>query len=237
MKLEELMSEHQHQLSKTDWKIYNVIKKHPTRQLTIQELADLAYVSTTTIFRYCQKLGLSGFGELSALLSFSVSEKKAFNFEDLKSHYHMIVRYIDQYNTSSLFAALDASEMIYIYAQSIVELRIAREMVRIFMPIEKTIVILSNETALVRHLEKLNENLLFCIQVDSTGDFPIEFKNYTLLKQSYIVLMSHTNNYFITFDDHLLLPDSDVLQIEQVNYTQYMMSIEILYLKYRLNHS
>lgn len=235
MNLEELMSIYQERLNSTDWKIYNLLKENKNHQLTIQELADLAFVSTTTIYRYCQKIGLSGFGELSAILSLSQTKEKSFDFNDLKSYYHMIVRYIDQYNTLDLFKAIDKSEVIYIYAQSIIELRIAREMARIFMPIRKVISIISSQEALINHIKNFDENLLFCITIDSNEDYPVEFKNYVLLKQAYIVLISHTNNYLVTFDDHLLLPKLNLLPNQQINYTQYMMSIEILYLKYRLD--
>lgn len=234
MQLEDLVSKHQKKLNETDWAIYNAIKKHEYNEITIQKLADNVHVSTTTVYRFCKKIGLSGFSELAAMLKYQVTQNLSVDFEDLKSYYHAIVRYIDQYNSVQLFKQIKESETIYILARSITELRVAREMVRIFMPMGKLIIILPNNQTLINQLSNLDKNILFCIDIDFTEDYPVEFKNYVHLKKTYFVLFSHLNRYAIQFDEHLLLPASGNFRFNNNSYTQYMMSIEILYLKYML---
>lgn len=235
MQLEDLVSKYQRDLNGTDWEIYNAIKTNKNNEMTIQELANFVHVSTTTIYRFCKKIGLSGFSELTAMLKQQPKFNLTIDFAELKSYYHAIVRYIDQYDSSQLFERIEESENIYILARSTTELRVAREMVRIFMPMEKLIIILPNNEALINHLENLNSNLLFCIDIDFSEDYPIEFKNYIYLEKTYFVLFSHQNRYAIQYHEHFLLPISKDIRFTNNSYTQYMMSIEVLYLKYMLS--
>lgn len=233
MRLEDLMSQHQQKLNATDWSIYDAVTTLNLNDVTIQKVADHVHVSTTTVHRFCKKIGLNGFSELLALLAHQPKRDTKVNLEELKSYYHSLIHYIDRYNITSLFNQIDQSERIYLLIRSIDELRIAREMVRIFMPIEKLLIILPSDKSLVSHLDHLEDNILFCIEVNSDEDYPTEYKNYSRLNKTYSVLISHKNPYYVKYDDHLLLPH---LKKMSHRYTQYMMTIELLYLKYMLIH-
>ena len=70
MALEELINEHRQELNNTDMGIWKYIVQHraAVRRSSIHELARACNVSTTTIVRFAQKLGLEGFGEFKLLL-------------------------------------------------------------------------------------------------------------------------------------------------------------------------
>ena len=70
MQLAELINAHRQQLNNTDMGIWKYILQHRTavRHSSIHELAKACHVSTTTIVRFAQKLGLDGFGEFKMLL-------------------------------------------------------------------------------------------------------------------------------------------------------------------------
>ena len=70
MQLDEIINKHKQDLNATDmviWK-YIVMHRQTVHHISIHELARACSVSSTTIVRFAQKLGLDGFGELKAVL-------------------------------------------------------------------------------------------------------------------------------------------------------------------------
>ena len=70
MRLDEIINTHRQSLNDTDMVIWKYILQHRevARHISIHELAKACCVSSTTIVRFSQKLGLDGFGELKAIL-------------------------------------------------------------------------------------------------------------------------------------------------------------------------
>ena len=81
MALEELINEYRQELNNTDMGIWKYIVQHraEVRRSSIHELARACNVSTTTIVRFAQKLGLEGFGEFKLLLK--REQAKSFEYD------------------------------------------------------------------------------------------------------------------------------------------------------------
>ncbi|XCY70880.1 SIS domain-containing protein [Streptococcus iniae] len=65
----------------------------------IQEIADSCHVSTTSVFRLCKKLGLTGFSELKAVLKYAKQEATLIVRRDFQELYHQVVDYIARFDT------------------------------------------------------------------------------------------------------------------------------------------
>ena len=92
MRLDEIINTHRQSLNDTDMVIWKYILQHRemARHISIHELAKSCCVSSTTIVRFAQKLGLDGFGELKAILKMEEQETPHYNsnvLEDLSDFY------------------------------------------------------------------------------------------------------------------------------------------------------
>ena len=92
MRLDEIINTHRQSLNDTDMVIWKYILQHRevARHISIHELAKACCVSSTTIVRFAQKLGLDGFGELKAILKMEEQETPRYSsnvLEDLSDFY------------------------------------------------------------------------------------------------------------------------------------------------------
>ena len=93
-------------LSATEQNIFNYIIKnmHLVRDMSIRELADKCFVSTTTLFRFVQKLGYEGYSDF-------IDAVKATEQESREIHIPSIVR-DDHYRDSYLKNVVEAVKII-----------------------------------------------------------------------------------------------------------------------------
>lgn len=73
------------ELTNTELSIYHYITRNidVAQHLTIRELADLNFVSTTTILRFCNKFECNGYAEFKARLRNHMNQSKETQFYDL----------------------------------------------------------------------------------------------------------------------------------------------------------
>lgn len=236
MNLNQLVSKYQHKLNDVDYEIYNQIQTHTGSKFTIKTIADEVHVSTTTVYRFCQKIGLSGFGELKAILNMDQQQSEAnLTIESLDYYYRSIVEYVDQYDTAKLFEELQQTERIYIIARSIEENRIAREMNRVFLPLEKPIIILSSDEAINKHTFVMINQLLFIFNLEPSLSLPITMTSIINRRESFVTLIGNHYQSNYHFNEQLIFPVQLSSPVTTLSYTSYMMMIEILYLKYILS--
>ena len=237
MTLQERVQQHASQFSTNDWLIFQYLADDTDPQgLTMQMLAQACHVSTTTIFRFCQKLGFSGFAELKASMLYAKSGKKFLTREDFKKTYHQVVDYIDHYDTTRFFAAIRSSEKLFILARSELELRLAKDMQRIFFPLGRLIIILPSNQSLLPHLDQMEASVLIVVKIDSLEDLPVVLKNPQELKRIFVAVLSDFKEVAILADERFYIPnlhDGSVMPIPHI--TSFTLAVEMLYLKLQLN--
>ncbi|WP_245871535.1 MurR/RpiR family transcriptional regulator [Streptococcus penaeicida] len=206
-----------------------------TKDITIQELAEICHVSTTTVFRFCKKLGLAGFSELKAMLKYSDYNQESIVRSDFKETYHQVVNYIALYDTNKILEAIKKADKIFLLARTDSELRLAKDFQRIFFPLEKPLVILPNNQALLSHKKGLDGQMLWIFQLDSQEEFPIEMQSPFWMKSIFTVLMSDFQEAQILADEILFIPNlSQKQSIPKGHITPFSLAVEILYLKLQL---
>ena len=230
MRIQERIQKHKAKLTSTDWMIYDYLDKNQKElpEWTMERIAQDLHISTTTLFRFCSKLEISGFSELKAIIK---NESQAIlTQEDISLNYHQVVDYIYEYDTQELFFRMNNSKKIYIYADGEVELRVAKEIQRIFQQSNFQIYLLPNELALTSSLKQLTDELLWIIKLSDDGQFPLAL--YTNHEDIYKILLAPAQKVNVVFDELLFIPN--VYRKEFKMITPYILACEILYLKLHL---
>lgn len=201
----------------------------------IQEIADSCHVSTTSVFRLCKKLGLTGFSELKAVLKYAKQEATLIVRRDFQELYHQVVDYIARFDTEKILKTLRRADRIYLLARTDLELRLAKDFQRIFFPLGKTVIILPSYQALLSHKQGLDHQILWVFQLDSPEDFPLELQSPQWMASIFLVLISDFKETHILSDEHLYIPNLSQKQLIPTGHiTPYSLAIEILYLKLQL---
>lgn len=235
MTLQDRMQACQSSLTETDWQIYNTVMASDVRRLTMATLASSVHVSTTTIFRFCQKLGLSGFGELKALLK--NQEKTArVSRKAVQSSYHDIVTYVQTLDISVLRQKLLTTDYIYLFAESELELRLAKVFQRIFFPFKKPVFILPNRQALENSLVHMANNVLVVFALSKAEQLPLCLRNHQRMSSIYTLVLSEVRQVSSLADVRLLIPSIVPDEAYPPVMTPYVLALEMLYLKLQLEN-
>lgn len=231
MLLQDRIQKSKEKLTQTDWMIYDFLDKHQKQlpELTMEQIAKSLHISTTTLFRFCSKLQIAGFSELKAIIKNET--QLVLTQEDVSQNYHHVVDYIYAYDTQSLFIQMKLNKKLYIYADGEVELRVAKEIQRIFQQSNFNIFLLPNEMALTANLERIENEILWVIKLSDDGQFPLAL--YTYHEKIYKILLAPAQQVQVVFDELLFIPT--VYRKEYKMITPYILACEILYLKLHLD--
>lgn len=144
MKLDEQFNEKRSRLGANDLHIWRYISTHRQEcaNLSIEALGAKCNVSRTTILRFAQKLGLSGFSELRLLLRMECQEKApGAQLPDFLSQtcdsYHKMIGEIRDKDCTPLFQAIDRAENLYVFSSGMLQDAVAREICRMFLMADK----------------------------------------------------------------------------------------------------
>lgn len=99
------------------------------------ELAKACHVSTTTIVRFAQKLGLDGFGEFKMLLKREEPEISCYDtnvMDELQRFYEQTVDKLCNRNFDSASALVHEANRIFTYASGYVQNNVVQELKRLF---------------------------------------------------------------------------------------------------------
>ena len=142
MKLDERFNERRAQLGENDLYIWQYISTHRKEcaALSIEALGAKCNVSRSTILRFAQKLGFSGFSELRLTLRMEAEEHPApaAGFLDQTCGcYHKMIQEIREKNCAPLFRAIDSAENLYVFSSGMLQDAVAREIYRMFLVADK----------------------------------------------------------------------------------------------------
>ena len=126
MRLDELINTNRQALNDTDMVIWKYILQHRTAacHISIHELARACCVSSTTIVRFSQKLGLDGFGELKAILKMEETDQPHYNsnvLDDLSDFYLKTGEKIFKRNFDSASRLVHEANRVFTFASGYVQ--------------------------------------------------------------------------------------------------------------------
>jgi len=243
MKLEKLVAEHSSKLNDNDFYIlqyiYNNIEK--CKVASIRDIAAQCNVSTATIVRFTQKLGLKGY---SAFKFFLLWEDEGFSESAKQTRLNLIYRdfnanekTLQQKDFSKICHLLYSSERIFLYGTSTTHKSVAREMQRTFLTTKKYLYIIDGETELNNILNDLTSTDVF-IFISYGGNTPNLVPVIQQLKSKNIKYISMTrlgDNNLARNTPHNIFVSITPIKVLELDYATtalYFFAAEILFRNY-----
>lgn len=244
MTLEERINQYYDTFTANDRYICECILNHKEACIhnSISEFATIHHISTSTLSRFAQKLGLPGFSELRVILR-QQDSIEAPSYQDkplMMNCYRKVIEYIDQKDCSIMFERMLLAKRIIIFGENNAQGRVAKEMKRIFLPTGKKIYDMYGLDMLSALNSFVNaEDIVILISFHGNTKEILTFASH--LRMCGIFTISITNmasNPLAQYCNENLYISSLVLQLEnEETYettTPYFILIELLYLKFEM---
>ena len=143
MKLEQQINKYYDSLTPNEQYICECILNHKNDciRLSIDEFAIKYHISTSGLSRFSQKIQLSGYSELRAVLRLNESNQVKNNksIDQLMDCYNKVIEDIDQKDCTKIFEKMNSANRIIVFGEDFFQGRVAKEMKRIFLPTGKII--------------------------------------------------------------------------------------------------
>lgn len=248
MKLEEIINKHKTSLGATDMVIWKYIYNHrqQVRHMSIHELAKACSVSSTTVVRFAQKLGMDGFGEFKAVLK--LEDQPAFAgsgdvLQDIGTFYQQSWEGIIKRNFDAASRLIHEANRVFAFASGYVQSNVVQELKRLFFYDDVLIYEIGGKEEFTSILRNLNKDDLVVI-VSLSGETPLAVEFAELLRLREVPLISitrlHDNtlaslstvNLYVSPAIFHLYEDTDRPQFKSM--MPYFLLVEIWYVKYKL---
>ncbi|WP_028592215.1 MurR/RpiR family transcriptional regulator [Paenibacillus massiliensis] len=207
MKIESLISEKYSTFSEGEVYLakYILNNKETIQNLSITELANNSLTSKSSVLRFAQKLGFSGFTEMKNFMKWgNFFSENPFTHSDLGNYIYESIKstldHIKSTNLNDIHKAIDESQHIYLIGTGLAQQNLAAEMQRIFLGIgkEMQVIFIGMQNNLYQILiERMCEKDLLVI-FSHSGNNPTlkEALTTPLLKNVKIFsITSHHNNW------------------------------------------
>lgn len=209
---------------------------------TIQEFADRCHVSKSSIVRFCQKINLTGYAQLKAMLKWEDKHSSSHQQDHsriVEDSYQKMIDHIVQADFTQLFQDFDQAKQFIIFGSGDRQARVANEWKRMFLPTGKTMISLGDYEMLPSLKESITKGDMF-IFISLSGEKQplIEFATYLQIKniptlsltrmKSNTLAMTCKHNLYI----HSIPIETKVLTHYEIT-TPYFMLVEILYILYQ----
>lgn len=247
--LDEIVLKHSASLGPTDQLIWKYIYNHKKEcaKMSIYELAEACNVSRTTVLRFAQKISLSGFSELKALLKLEASQRPAYDgtdvIDEISLQYQHVMEDIRKKDFSEINRLIYEANRIIGYGTGTIQKNVLGEMKRLFAGSGEFISEYTGGDELEFIIQNLKKGDLLII-VSLSGETPTVLKNLHRLQAMEIPIISITQ-----FNDNTLARESteNIYVATQLfhlyagekpypytSMTVYYAVVEIIFLQYQL---
>ncbi|WP_339181007.1 MurR/RpiR family transcriptional regulator [Oceanobacillus sp. FSL W7-1293] len=170
MILDKLVNEYYEDLNENDLHIVNTIHNHldEMKAMKIQDLADYAHTSISSIHRLARKIGLDGYSDLKSYIKLNIYTEDTSQdlMELLNQDIQQTMKYMEQLNFHKLNELIDEASFIYIYGTGTAQQDIANNVQRQLWSLHKKSLILRSERDLTDGIDEFGEeDLIFIISL------------------------------------------------------------------------
>ncbi len=244
MLLMNLVRENYNDLNTNDLRIYSYIvqNKEEAKDLSINEMADILNLSTSSIMTFTKKIGLEGYSELRYIIKRSKDEN-SLQFDDNEIEYtkndvNLTMTMLASLNLDGLFESLNKAGNIFVIGNGYTQLNVAEELKRNFLNVGKIVNIIDQESDYDRHKEIIKErDVVFVLSFSGENKILIEFiksinKNVTIASITKLSnnTISHLADYNISFVTHEVFSFDQRMKISPT--AQFYLAIDFIILKY-----
>lgn len=202
MKLTELINDHYNEFSNTEKGIcaYILNNLEETADMGIQEFAKESLSSKSSVIRFSQKLGFTGFSELKSFMKWEVDASNRVDedysfFDQVLSDTTQTIEYLKRQDWREIYQEIHEAEHVYIVSTGVTQQIQATEFQRLFMLSGKDVRAIpgNKKTAeFQRMYEMLSKKDLVIILSLSGENIDLE-EVVTMLQQKNVRLISITN--------------------------------------------
>lgn len=201
MQFHDLVNQNYKQLSENDLALSRFIDEHKeaVKQMNIKDFSRKSLSSKSSVIRFAQKLGFTGFGELRNFLKWETSGPEAqlqlaFR-EQVVRDTEKTLRYIQESNWEDIYQAIDQCRTIYLISTGVTQKSQATELQRLFLLIGKPAQIIPGGDAkneIRRILEYVNkDDLLFLLSLSGENTGLLDLLNILSIKEAKIVSITN----------------------------------------------
>ncbi|SDZ10009.1 RpiR family transcriptional regulator, glv operon transcriptional regulator [Evansella caseinilytica] len=196
MKLEEVVNRHYHQLNDNDMYILKYILNHKKTcyQLSINELAQVCNVSKSSVLRFTQKLGFSGYSEFKIFLKWdNQREKQESHYVDpLYTDIEATLTDLSEKPFDAISALLYEARTIFVYGSGLAQTNCALELQRQFANAQRHLVVIHDQTEFETVQQSMSPKDVIII-ISLSGDTPALIPQVEWLTAKGVPIISVTN--------------------------------------------
>lgn len=242
MILDKLINQHFQQLNDNDIHIIQMINQNidHIHKLKIQEIADIAHTSISSIHRLSRKLGFDGYSDFKAYIKLNrqMNTPSTDIIDSLEQDLNQTIKHLKMIDYDYISSQIDQSSFIYLYGTGVAQLNVARDAQRHFLSINKRVMVINDETELKIAFDQMTgDELLFIISL--SGDTAhlkdkieimhtrdIHYISLTTLKDNFLAQNASYNIY---------VNSSPILLFNHTSYSSFLpyhTAFEIIVRKY-----
>lgn len=245
-KIEEYVFNSYSKLNETDLEIWHVVKEncHEIPQMTIDQLAKLANVSRTTISRFVNKIGLSGYSEFKVLMNIDNTSKPTFDSRVYEDACTSIIQYIEEQkvkNYEGVCHLLFESERIFVYGSGDIQSTVGRQMKRMFASCGELIYNVEGSTFDKSLFDVITDkDVVVLISLSGNNEAIIDVAKTLKLKGAKVISFTEFKNNTLSdlSDEKLYISSKDLNFIEHhpsYKLTMlYFIMMELLFINYAI---
>ncbi|MCR6098723.1 MurR/RpiR family transcriptional regulator [Salipaludibacillus agaradhaerens] len=196
MRLEEVVNRHYHQLNDNDMHILKYILNHAQTcyQLSINELARACNVSKSSVLRFTQKLGFSGYSEFKVFLKWDNRREKTDShyIEPLYTDIDATLNDLSDKSFDAISELLYQARTIFVYGSGVAQTNCALELQRQFANAQRHLVVIHDQTEFEIIQQSMTpEDVIIIISL--SGDTPALIPQAEWLAAKGVPIISVTN--------------------------------------------
>lgn len=243
MRLEERVNSAYNRLNENDLLIWQYIQgnKKECCEIAIEDLAAKCCISRTTISRFTQKLGFSGFREFKLHLKMEQKEDQLETdalLDNVCDHYIKCIRDMKETDLRNVCEHIYHAKRLFVYGTGETQHAVAQMIKRMFMNLKRFFVTLYGKTELFMAIEDLNEEDMV-IMISLSGENEMAVQAAKMLKARGVYTVSVTrlsDNTLSRLCDKNLYISNDVLMskagVTFETISPYFNVVEILCIRY-----
>ncbi|MDO5408196.1 MAG: MurR/RpiR family transcriptional regulator [Eubacteriales bacterium] len=244
MRLEGLVSKYYDKLNPNDIIIWQYVFSHKEYciHMSIEQVAEACSVSRSTVMRFAQKIGLSGFSELKAHLRWETGEIscETDNLVNIVCDTNArTIQYFREQNCDEICRFLNSAKRIFCYGTGQAQKSVAGEFQRMMLSLNILVHEISGEGELRKIAYMMQEKEDVVIIISKSGESNLLRDVMFLLNSRKVPVISLTrygNNSLARMSTCNLFVDiEDISLLSNTNYssmTQMFLVLEILFTKF-----
>lgn len=245
MYLEELINKNYGELNENDILIWKYIqqKRQECCEIAIEELAQRCCISRTTISRFTQKLGFSGFREFKVHLKLEQAREQQKTYallDNVCDNYIKCIRDVKDTDLRSVCEHIYHAKRLFAYGTGETQHAVAQMIKRMFMNVKRFFVTLYGKTELFMTIEDLGEEDMV-IMISLSGENEMAVQAAKMLKARGVYTLSITrlsdNTLSRLCDKNLYIPNDILMSKGGVTFetiSPYFNVAEVLCIRYML---